>query len=61
MNFESIALLVQEKKFKIDFQDGLHGCHLGLPSERLELFMIYKSPWCFLPSFETIGHLVQEK
>ena len=23
MNFESIALLVQEKKFKIDFQ---HGC-----------------------------------
>ena len=28
MNFESIALLVQEKKFKIDFQDGRHGRHL---------------------------------
>ena len=24
MNFKSIALLVQENKFKIDFQDGHH-------------------------------------
>ena len=24
MNFESIALLVQETKFKIDFEDGRH-------------------------------------
>ena len=31
MNFESIALLVQEKKFKTDFQDGHHGRNLGLP------------------------------
>ena len=31
MKFESIALLVQEKKFKIDFQDGRHGHHLGFP------------------------------
>ena len=28
MNFESIALSVQEKKFKTDFQDG---CNLGFP------------------------------
>ena len=28
-SFESIALLVQEKKLKIDFQDGCHGNHLG--------------------------------
>ena len=28
MNFESIALSVQEKKFKTDFQDGRH---LGFP------------------------------
>ena len=28
MNFQSIALLVQEKKFRIDFQDGRH---LGFP------------------------------
>ena len=29
MNFQSIALLVQEKKFK--FQDGRHGRHLRFP------------------------------
>ena len=28
---ESIGLLVQEKKPKIDFQDGCHGGYLGLP------------------------------
>ena len=31
MNFESIALSVQEKKFKTDFQDGNHGRNLGFP------------------------------
>ena len=31
MNFESIALSVQEKKFKTDFQDGRHGHNLGFP------------------------------
>ena len=31
MNFESIALAVQEKKFKTDFQDGHHGRNLGFP------------------------------
>ena len=31
MNFESIALWVQEKKFKTDFQDGCHGYNLGFP------------------------------
>ena len=30
MNFESIALSVQEKKFKTDFQDGRHSLNLGL-------------------------------
>ena len=24
-------------------------------------FLIYKSPWCFLPSSQSVGHLVQEK
>ena len=28
---ESIGLSVQEKKQKIDFQDGCHGSHLGFP------------------------------
>ena len=31
MNFESIALSVQEKKFKTYFQDGCHGCNLRFP------------------------------
>ena len=31
MNFESIALSVQEKTFKTDFQDGRHGRNLGFP------------------------------
>ena len=31
MNFESIALSVQEKKFKTDFQDGHYSRNLGFP------------------------------
>ena len=31
MNFKSIALSVQEKKFKTEFQDGLHGRYFGFP------------------------------
>ena len=30
-SLESTGLLVQEKKQKIDFQDGCHGGHLGFP------------------------------
>ena len=30
-SFQSIGLLVQEKKRKIDFQDGHHGGNLGFP------------------------------
>ena len=29
LSFESIGLIVQEKKRKIDFQDGSHGCYRG--------------------------------
>ena len=39
MNFESIALLVQEKRFKTDFQDGCHGRHLDFLSERFEVYL----------------------
>ena len=92
--FESIGLSVQEKKRKIDFQDGRHGFPIGTilavfdlqvtpmlhnkfrvnwsfgsemrPSQifdqsNFSFFFIYKSPPCFLPSFESIGFLVQEK
>ena len=33
--FRKIGLLVQEKKQKIDFQDGHHGSHLGFPTETI--------------------------
>ena len=36
-SFESTGLLVQEKKFNIDFQDGGHGSHLGFQSEWLAM------------------------
>ena len=34
---------------------------LDFRSERFKLFLIYESPKCFLPSFESIGLSVQEK
>ena len=30
-SLEAISLLFQEKKRKVDFQDGCHGSHLGFP------------------------------
>ena len=61
MNFESIALSVQEEKFKTVFQDGRHSLNLGFPIAKIELCLIYKSPRCFLPSFASIGLSVQKK
>ena len=40
LSFESICLLVQEKKLNIDFQDGHHGGHLGFPI-RMTLAICY--------------------
>ena len=58
-SLESIGLSVQEKKRKIDFQDGGHlGFSIGTI---LAIFFIYKSPRCFLASLESIGLSVQEK
>ena len=34
-NFVTVGLSVQEKKRKIDFQDGGHGGHLGFPIETI--------------------------
>ena len=61
VNFESIALSVQEKKFKTDFQDGHHGRNLGFRIATIRAIFIYKSSRCFLPSFESIGLSVQKK
>ena len=48
----------QEKKQKIDFQDG---SHLRFLIRMILAIFIYKSSQCFLPSFESIGLSVQKK
>ena len=59
-NFESSGLSVQ-KKFRIDFQDGDCGDHLGFPIRTiLAIFFISKSPRYFLPNFKSIGISIQE-
>ena len=41
--------------------DGGHGSHLGFLIGTILAILIYKSPWCFLASLESIGLSVQEK
>ena len=56
---EAFGLSVQEKKRKIDFQDG---GHLGFPiGTILAIFDVQVTPRCFLASLESIGLSVQEK
>ena len=59
---ESIGLSVQEKKQKIDFQDGRHGGHLGFPIGTI-LATFDLQVTLMLPSkfVESIGLSVQEK
>ena len=35
--------MVQEQKFKIDFQDGGHGGHLGFPIKTILVYFLFKS------------------
>ena len=59
---KSIGLLVQEKKRKIDFQDGCQGGHLGFPiGTILAIFHLPVTLTSFLTSFESIGLSVLEK
>ena len=45
MNFESIVLSVQEKKFKTDFQDGRPGHNLGFPNATIwAIFYLQGTP-----------------
>ena len=49
-------------QFRIDFQDGNCGGHLVFPiGTILAISWIYKSPWCFLRSFASVGLTVQKK
>ena len=59
--FESTCLSVQEKRRKIDFQDGCHGGHLGYPTgTNLAFFDLQVTPMS-PTSLESIGLSVQEK
>ena len=61
MNFESIALLVQEKKVKIYFQHGCWGEHLRFLI-RMSLTIFYlKSPRYFLSNFKSMDLSIQKK
>ena len=60
-NQVSSQLGIQEKKLKIDFQDGRCGGDLGFSIGMIIAILIYMSTRCFLPSFESIGLLVEEK
>ena len=57
-NFKSIDISVQEKKRQLIFQMA---AILEFGSKRFWLFLIYKSPRCFLASFKSVGLLFQEK
>ena len=61
MNFESITLSVQGKSSKQIFKMAAMAAIWNFLSQRFEQFFIYKSPRCFLPSFESIGLSVQKK
>ena len=56
----STDLLVQDRKRKIDFQDGGRS-HLGYPIGNILAVLIYKAPRCFLPIFELLRLSVQEE
>ena len=56
-SLESIGLLVQEKKQKIDFQDGCHGSHLGFPIRTiLAIFDLQVTP--MLPTMFGVNWLL---
>ena len=48
-SFESIGLLAQEKKHKIDFEDGDHGGHLGFQTKTI-LAIFYLQVATMLPA-----------
>ena len=61
VSFKSIAHAVRETKFKIDFQDGYCGGHLGCPIGTILAIYLKLTPILptnFLPRFELVGILV---
>ena len=60
LRFESAGLSVQKMR-KIDFLLDGHHATLDFRQEQFYLLLICQSPRCFLPSFESICPLLQEK
>ena len=62
-NFQSIGFSVQEKKQKIEFQDGCHGGHLGFPIRKI-LVIVWSTSHpdaSYKVLFESVGLSVPEK
>ena len=59
--FQVNCLLVQEKKQKIDFQDGHHSGQLGFPIRMILAIFDLHVTRCYLPSFKSsrlpFGHM----
>ena len=60
-SFMPTGLSYQEKKWKIDFQDGGHSGPLGFRTGTILAILLFKTLRCFLSNFKSIGLLVQEK
>ena len=66
-SFDSIGLMVQEKKGYTDFQDGRHGSYLGAMAAVLDFwrndfsYFYPQNSLYVLPIFESAGLSVQDK
>ena len=56
-----MGLPIQEKKFKIDFQDGSCGSHLVFPIGTILAIFDLQVTSMILTKFQSIGPSVQEK
>ena len=61
MNFCQLLFRFRRKSSKQIFKMATIVAIWDFLSQRFELFLIYKSPRCFLPSFESTGLSVQKK
>ena len=50
-----MGLWFRRRSGKYIFKMAAMAATLNFRSERFSLTLIYKSPWCFLPSFESVG------
>ena len=63
-NFSYFWSTVTQKlptQVRVNWLFGGHGSHHRFPIKQFYFFFIYKSPWCVLPNFESIGLSLQEK